>query len=316
MTDAAAPTLELRGVEVLYLAFRALRGVDLTLGGGEIVGLIGPNGAGKTTMLNVAATLLRPARGSMHFRGAPLPDHTEELRSALGYMPHDFGVYDDLRVGEYLTFFGEAYRLGTADAARRIDSVLERMALGEVREKYVAALSTGMRQRLFFAKTLLHEPTLLLLDEPFTGLDPIASRLMSDAIRAEAARGAAVLVASHYLPELESLATRIVAIRSGQVVSHDVQAASSAAELAVAKYVIRVEGEAEGAAGTLRTAFPAATVTVSPRGELLVEIAAAGASTLVLRALLDAGIAVERFSNHEQDLRAFFERTLGSGADA
>ena len=208
-----------RGVTRRFGAVDALRGLDLTVPYGQVTALVGPNGAGKTTLLLVLATLLRPDRGEVLVAGLDPVQDPMGVRSRMGWMPDVFGVYDQLTVREYLTFFAQAYRLDRAIVAQRIADTLARTHLGEYANSGVHVLSRGQKQRLALGRAMLHEPRVLLLDEPASGLDPRSRVELRDLLRTLAGVGVAVLVSSHILSELEEIADRVVFVNGGTTIA-------------------------------------------------------------------------------------------------
>jgi ABC-2 type transport system ATP-binding protein len=198
--------------------FQALRGVDFSAPYGQVTALVGPNGAGKTTLLLILATLLTPDRGEVHVAGLPVTRDPMGVRTRMGWMPDVFGVYDQLRVREYLDFFAQAYWMDKASAAARTNELLPLIHLEEYADKPVHVLSRGQKQRLAMARALVHRPKVLLLDEPASGLDPRSRLELRDTLRGLAAEGVAVLVSSHILSELEEMADRVVFMAGGRAV--------------------------------------------------------------------------------------------------
>ncbi|MFG2087694.1 MULTISPECIES: ATP-binding cassette domain-containing protein [unclassified Spirillospora] len=208
--------IEARGVVRDFGPVQALRGLDLTVPYGQVTALVGPNGAGKTTLLLILATLLAPDRGTVRIAGHDALTEPGRARDALGWMPDTFGVYDQLTVDEYLAFFADAYGLPKAERLRRLRALLSLVHLDDRLGQPVHALSRGQKQRLGLARALVHQPRVLLLDEPASGLDPRSRIELRDLLRSLAADGVAVLVSSHILSELEEIADRVVLVDHGR----------------------------------------------------------------------------------------------------
>ncbi len=207
-----------------YKGLTAVKDLSLNLEAGDIFGFIGPNGAGKTTTIKMLATLLKPTSGKALIDGIDVVEHPEAVRGRIGYMPAFFGIYDDMRVWEYLDFFAGAYRLPKAQRPRIIDDVLSLTDLGGKKDSYVEELSTGMKQRLCLAKTLIHDPKVLLLDEPASGLDPRARIEIKELFKELKAMGKTIIISSHILPELADFCNKVGIIERGEMlVSGDVQ---------------------------------------------------------------------------------------------
>lgn len=209
-----------RGLVKRYDRTLAVAGLDLDIAEGEIFGLVGPNGAGKTTTLRILATLLVPDAGDAEIAGASVRRNPNDVRRVLGFMPDVFGVYDDMKVWEYLDFFARCYGIPADRRRRMIGDLLELVDLGPKRDTYVQGLSRGMQQRLCLAHTLVHDPAVLLLDEPASGLDPRARVELRELLRELRALGKTILVSSHILPELEELCTSVAIVDRGQVLAH------------------------------------------------------------------------------------------------
>jgi ABC-2 type transport system ATP-binding protein len=211
--------VEARGLVKRYPGTLAVGGVDLEIPEGEIFGLVGPNGAGKTTMLRMLATLLLPTSGEALIAGESVTRNPQAVRRVLGYMPDSFGVYDDMKVWEYLDFFGRCYGLGAARRKRMIGDLLELVDLAAKRDAYVLSLSRGMQQRLCLAHALVHDPQVLLLDEPASGLDPRARVELRELLRELRTLGKTIVISSHILPELEELCTSVAIVDRGRVLA-------------------------------------------------------------------------------------------------
>ncbi len=207
--------IEVRGVSRRYGRRRALVRADLTCRAGEVVGLFGPNGAGKSTLLGIVSTLMRPTEGEVLFGGRPATEWNESLRARIGVLGHDLYLYADLTARENLEFFGRLYAVRNLGA--RVDASLDDARLTDRAGDRVGSFSRGLRQRLALARALLHEPRLVLLDEPFTGLDDESVALLSDRLRRLAASGAIVMMATHDFESADGLVDRPVCLRDGHV---------------------------------------------------------------------------------------------------
>lgn len=207
------------GLTKRYGRSTAVAGVQLEVESGEIFGLVGPNGAGKTTTLKMLATLLPPTAGDAEIGGHSVKRAPNAVRSVIGYMPDTFGVYDDMRVWEYLDFFGRCYGMTAARRRQMIGDLLELVDLADKKGDYVQDLSRGMQQRLCLAHALVHDPQVLLLDEPASGLDPRARVELRELLRELRSLGKTILISSHILPELEELCTSVAIIDHGRVLA-------------------------------------------------------------------------------------------------
>jgi ABC-2 type transport system ATP-binding protein len=203
-----------------YGDFTAVDCIDLQIDAGETFGFIGPNGAGKSTTIRFLATLLRASRGSGVVANCDVMGDPIGVRKAIGYMPDNFGVYDGMRVWEFLDFFAVAYRIGRTQRKQIIDNVLELLDLTHKRSDFVNGLSRGMKQRLCLAKTLVHDPPVLILDEPASGLDPRARVEVKALLKELRKMGKTILISSHILTELADCCTSIGIIERGQLLMH------------------------------------------------------------------------------------------------
>ena len=213
-TEVVVETVKLRKE---YKGVVAVDDLDLRLERGDIFGLIGPNGAGKTTTIKMLATLLKPSSGSAYIGGHDVVRSPEKVRGVIGYMPDFFGVYGDLRTWEYLSFFAAAYRIPKRRRVELIEDVLELTDLVVKRESYVRDLSRGMKQRLCLAKTLIHDPEVLLLDEPASGLDPKARFEIREILKELGNMGKTILISSNILSELADFCNKIGMIERGKL---------------------------------------------------------------------------------------------------
>ena len=210
--------VNITGLHVRYGKFEAVRGIDMQIPAGEVYGFIGPNGAGKSSTIKVLATLLQDYTGHVEVNGLDVVRHAQTVREHIGYVPDFFGVYEDLTTWEYLHFFAAAYRIEMKRRKSIIDDVLELTDLTHKVHSPVDGLSRGMKQRLSLARVLIHDPDLLLLDEPASGLDPRARIEMRELLKALKDMGKTILISSHILEELAQLCTRIGIIEQGKMV--------------------------------------------------------------------------------------------------
>jgi ABC-2 type transport system ATP-binding protein len=196
-----------------------LEGLTMTIGEGQIFGFIGPNGAGKTTTIRMLCGLLRPSGGKAWVNDIDVAGDLRGIRRHVGYMPDQFGVYEEMRVWEYLDFFGAAFKIPRRQRRERIDAVLEITRSEAMRDYFVDSLSRGMRQRIGIAKTLIHDPKVLFLDEPANGLDPRARIDMRELIKTLSSMGKTIIVSSHILPELGSICDVLGIIERGRLLA-------------------------------------------------------------------------------------------------
>jgi len=207
--------IETRDLTKKYGDMFAIRSIDLKLDQGDLFGFIGPNGAGKTTTMRTIATLLQPTWGEAYVCGNSIYTNPKEIRRLVGYMPDFFGVYDDMKVIEYLEFFAAAYRITGTARRKRCDEMLNIVDLDFKRDAFANTLSRGQTQRLGLARVLLHDPQVLLLDEPLSGLDPRARIEMRNLLRRLGEMGKTIIVSSHILPELADVCNKIGIIDRG-----------------------------------------------------------------------------------------------------
>ncbi|MBD3672495.1 MAG: ABC transporter ATP-binding protein [Planctomycetaceae bacterium] len=209
--------ISIQGLTKKYGDKVALDSLDLSIPSGQILGLIGPNGAGKTTTIKILVGLARPTSGTAHVAGVDCVRNAKKIKRMVGYMPDKFGSYENMRVLEYLDFFGAAFGLKRRDRRRRIEEVMEMSGTTYMRDMLVDSLSHGMSQRLGITRTLLHDPQVLILDEPANGLDPLARIEMRELLLKLADAGKTLLVTSHILPELSRICHRIAILAQGRL---------------------------------------------------------------------------------------------------
>jgi ABC-2 type transport system ATP-binding protein len=260
--------IETRDLTKMYGDLYALNRLTLKLEPGDVYGFIGPNGAGKTTTMRILATLLNPTWGEATVCGYSIYNGAKDIRRLMGYMPDFFGVYDDMKVIEYLEFFAAAYRIKGAERRRKCDQVLELVDLAYKRDALVTSLSRGMTQRLGLARVLLHEPQVLLLDEPASGLDPRARIDMRELLKELRNMGKTILVSSHILPELADICNKIGIIERGQLLFNgDVASAIRQVRQRAVLKVIVADGRNTEAMELVRNHSSVDTVEPKEKGE-------------------------------------------------
>ena len=210
--------LSLNKLTKKYGSFTALNGLSLEIADGQLHGFVGPNGAGKTTTMRILATLLKPTSGTAAIDGVDVVRNGSEARRLIGYMPDFFGVYDSLKCWEYLDFYARCYRIPAAERKKMTERLLELVQLSEKKDAFVDSLSRGMKQRLCLARSLIHDPKLLILDEPASGMDPRARAEMKTILRTLREMGKTVLISSHILPELSEMCDSLTILDHGELV--------------------------------------------------------------------------------------------------
>lgn len=300
-----------------YDEMYAIRDIDLDLGQGDLFGFIGPNGAGKTTTMRIIATLLTPTYGEAYVCGHSIYTHPKEIRRLVGYMPDFFGVYDDMTVIEYLEFFAAAYRIAPQARRKRCNEMLEVVDLDFKRDAFANTLSRGQTQRLGLARVLLHDPAVLLLDEPLSGLDPRARIEMRALMRRLGGMGKTIIVSSHILPELADVCNKVGIIDSGVLIAND--DVNSIIRKVRPNVVLLIEtadpSQAEAAARVLEQQTATDSVEVKGRQlRVLIKTTEEDYSDLA-SALISSGIRIRKFAEEEINLEsAFMAFTKGAGA--
>ena len=212
--------IEIKGLTKKYGSFYALNDLNLTLNEGTVFGFVGANGAGKSTTFSILATLLQPTAGDAFVNGKSVKTEAHEVRKQIGYMPDFFGVYAQLKANEDLDFYGASYGISESEREKLIPQLLELVNLTHKRYEYEDLLSRGMKQRLCLARALIHDPKVLILDEPASGLDPRARVEMRDILRQLKNMGKTILISSHILPELAEMCDEIGVIDAGRLIAH------------------------------------------------------------------------------------------------
>ena len=292
----------------------AIRSIELDLAAGDLFGFIGPNGAGKTTTMRILATLLNPTYGEAYVCGHSIYHDPKEIRRLVGYMPDFFGVYDDMKVIEYLEFFAAAYRIRGSRRREVCNEKLELVDLDFKRDAYANTLSRGQTQRLGLARVLLHDPQVLLLDEPLSGLDPRARIEMRAVLRRLGQQGKTIMVSSHILPELADVCNKVGIIDRG-VMSWNGTVDELIKEVRQRiKLFIQLTGDLEGAAALLRQQPTVDEVTLD-KGQIVVVLKTGVEDYSELPSLLiAAGHRLKLFREEDVNLEsAFMALTKGLG---
>jgi ABC-2 type transport system ATP-binding protein len=304
--------IELRDLTKKYGELFAIKQIDLELSKGDVYGFIGPNGAGKTTTMRILATLLNPTWGEAYVAGYSIYTKPKEIRRIIGYMPDFFGVYDDMKVIEYLEFFAAAYRIKGPSRQKVCTEVLDLVDLGYKGQALVTSLSRGMTQRLGLARVLLHDPQVLLLDEPASGLDPRARIEIRTLLKRLRDMGKTIMVSSHILPELADICNKIGIIERGELI---VNANVDEVMRQVRQHTIidiAVVGDRDAAAGLLQSHEIVSGVEEGD-GYLRVILADRDSDySQLATALITAGHKLTMFREEEINLEtAFMELTKG-----
>ncbi|MCO5173751.1 MAG: ABC transporter ATP-binding protein [Trueperaceae bacterium] len=303
--------LEVRDLRRSFGALQAVRGVSFTVARGETYGLLGPNGAGKTTTISMVAGILRRDGGAVVLDGEPVAATSVAARRSIGLVPQDLAIYPDLNARENLAFFGRLYGLGGKELARRCDAVLDTVGLLDRAGQLVREYSGGMKRRLNIAAGLLHEPKLLILDEPTVGVDPQSRNAILETIELLADGGLAVLYTTHYMEEAERLCDRIGIVDDGRLVAEGTRA--ELVRLVGGEDDVRVSatGNLAAAAERVRGVEGVSRADVADEGLRLAAKGASGLLTQLVHALDAPGVNVTGIEVREPDLEAVFLSLTG-----
>jgi len=294
--------LELRELSRRYGTTVALDGLSLAVPAGEVLGFVGPNGAGKTTAMRIALGVLEPDAGDVHWQGEPV---TREHQRLFGYMPEERGLYPKMRVDRHLSYLAELHGRDRADAAAAAARWIDRLGIPERAEQRIEELSLGNQQRVQLAAALVHDPPVLILDEPFSGLDPIGTDVMSEVLAERAADGAAVIFSSHQLELVERICDRVAIVNRGQLV-----AAGRVDELRAERSQPRVRVEVEGAADGWAEGIAGVKVVGRDERGVLLELADGTEDQRALAAAQRAG-RVRLFAPARPTLAELFREVVG-----
>ncbi len=299
---------EIIEVEDLHRSFgniKAVSGVSFSVERGKVVGFIGANGAGKTTTMRMMATLDLPTMGTIRVCGFDAGDNPAEVRRRVGWMPDSYGTYENMTIVEYLDFFGRSYGYGHSDRRKRVESVMEFSGLGPIADRSIDKLSKGMGQRLCLGRTLIHDPEVLVMDEPAAGLDPKARIEFKNLVRLLAGEGKTIFISSHILSELGEMCDHLLFLDAGRIV-HEGSMESLTQHKDGACFVeIRVAGESAELLAFLDR-HPAVEVSERLRNGARIGIAVGDGQQELLRELILAGIPITDFARIERRLEDAF----------
>ncbi len=312
MTDTI---IESKDLVKKYGKFTAVNGLSLSVPAGSIYGFVGPNGAGKTTTMRMLTTLTRPTSGEAWVGGHSVTAEPRAVRRSIGYMPDEFGVYDDMRVWEYLDFFAACYDIPEGERKRLIEDLLELVDLTHRRDDMVDKLSRGMKQRLSLARTLAHDPAVLILDEPASGLDPRARVEIRELLVELAKMGKTIFFSTHILADVSEICTHIGIVEAGQMIAQG-SMDEMRAQLQPHREIVVTVKDADAAAAVRSAVAGLPNVVgvsdMEPKaGRSRVRIDFAGDDDGVAdlsQKLSAAGIAILGFSEETKDLESMFMR--------
>lgn len=308
---AEQPVVEITDLTKRYGELTALEGLTLSVRRGQILGFIGPNGAGKTTTIKILVGLAKPTSGTAKIAGADCARESRKIKRLVGYMPDGFGSYDNMRVREYLDFFGAAFSIPRKQRKGRIHEVLETTGAGYMQDRYVESLSHGMQQRIGIARTLLHDPEVLIFDEPANGLDPQARIEMRELLLRLAASGKTLIVTSHILPELSRICDQVAIVTHGKLRAFGPldQIMRQVSQRRAIEVQLPSEDAVAAAVQNLREKLGEdETITASP-AEAAVRFETTKSDEQlsdVLAALVGAGVRVSQFRELQTDLEDAF----------
>jgi ABC-2 type transport system ATP-binding protein len=297
-----------RGLTKQFDRHIAVNDVDLEVAVGEVYGLIGPNGAGKTSLIRMLAAAEEPTIGEIYINGDRLlrDDGNPTLKRRLGYLPDDYPLYDDLNVWDYLDYFGRLYRLPSTQRRRRLQEVLELVQLTTKRHSLISTLSRGMKQRLSLARTIIHEPIILLLDEPVSGLDPIARMQFREIIKVLQEAGMTVLISSHVLSDLAELCSSVGIMELGYLVE-SASLAEFYQRLGRQQIFLSTLGKLDVLQAELKNQPQVTDIENLSNGRLRIHFSGGQEDCAqLLRSLIAAGIPLTEFHCTQEDLETIF----------
>jgi ABC-2 type transport system ATP-binding protein len=306
MIRTASPQIELRRLNRVFEETHAVNDVSFEVYAGEVFGYIGPNGAGKTTSMRILATLDEPTSGDAFIDGFSVVEDPDRVRKRLGFMPDYFGTYQNVNVLEYLDFFARAYGLVGRERINAIGAVMEFTQLDTLAHKPIDGLSKGMKQRLCLGRTMIHNPSVLILDEPAAGLDPRARIELRDMISRLAAAGKAILISSHILTELAEISDRVAIIEQGRILAVGSVAEISAGVQTRSTVRVRVLEDGERFHGWLSRREDIGDVQIEGERFTFSHAGDRKSEAALLRAMVEDGFAVIEFGVRHKSLEDVF----------
>ena len=298
--------LKIEHVRKMFGRSAALDGLDMEVPKGALYGFVGPNGAGKTTTIRILTGLLLPDEGRVLVNGSDVVKNPGKVRETIGYVPDSFGVYDNLKVREYMEFFASCYGLSGLMGRKRCEELLDQVKLSDRADFFVDSLSRGMKQRLCLARALIHDPGLLILDEPTSGMDPRTRMEFKEMLKELCAEGKTILVSSHILSELSQMCTDIGIIDAGKIVLSGNMAEILQKVNDSNPLLIRICGESRTAIGILKKDPRVQTIAIRDEDIIVNFHGNRQAEAELLYSLMEAGIPVSGFIREQGDLESIF----------
>ena len=313
--------LEIQGLTKKYGKFLALDNLNLHIEKGEIFGFVGPNGAGKTTTMRITCGLLKATSGTVYVDGVNALTNPDDIKRKVGYVPDFFGVYDNLKVMEYMEFYGSMYGMDKADVDEIADGLLELVNLSDKKDVFVDTLSRGMKQRLCVARALIHNPDLLVQDEPNSGLDPRARFEMKEVLKNLGAMGKTIIISSHILPELAEMCTSIGIMERGHLIASgkvdEIMQKTKGSQPIHLRAVLSSDEEEETQKESLTRLLkeqPNVEKVTQTEDELLISFNGNDEdAAILLKSLVDANIRISNFYREKEDLESLFLEITGGG---
>ena len=302
--------IETKDLTKMYGDFLAVDGVDLQINAGEVLALLGPNGAGKTTTVRMLTSVLRPTRGWARIAGYDVVEHPAQVRAAVGVLTEQHGLYGRMPGDDYLDFFGQIYGMAADLRRQRVDELLSKFGLAEARHRRVAEYSKGMRQKLALARALIHNPPVLLLDEPTSAMDPESARLVRNSIADLRSAERAIILCTHNLAEAEELADQIAIIRRGKIIAQGSTSSLKQVLLGVGEYEMHLATTLNGQVDELLAGFE-----ITSRGSNWFRYRTEKpdqTNPVILKSVLDAGLPVVRLQEVSRSLEQVYLQAINS----